>query len=85
MIVATTLVGVSLNFLGIPPMDALYWTAVVNGILAPPVLVLVMLAARDRKVMGDKRIGPLLTTLGWVATAGMFIALGGLFYTSLRT
>ena len=45
-------------------------------------LVLVMLVARDRKVMGDQTIGPLLTTLGWMATVGMFIALAGLAYTT---
>ena len=40
------------NFLGINPIDALFWTAVLNGFLAPPLLVLVMLVANDRTIMG---------------------------------
>jgi NRAMP (natural resistance-associated macrophage protein)-like metal ion transporter len=46
VIVAGTAVGMLLNFLGINPIDALFWTAVLNGFLAPPLLVLVMLVAK---------------------------------------
>lgn len=77
-IVLSTLVGVLLNFSGVQSIDALYWTAVLNGVVAPPVLVLVMLAARNRRVMGEQTIGPLLTVLGWTAAACMFLALAGL-------
>jgi hypothetical protein len=42
-----------------------------------------MLAARNERVMGDQRIGPVLTTLGWLATAGMFLALIAFVATSL--
>jgi Mn2+/Fe2+ NRAMP family transporter len=83
VIIATTLVGAALNFSGIKPMAALYWTAVLNGVLAPPLLVLIMLAARDRHVMGEHPIGPLLMTFGWVATGGMFLALLGLLYATV--
>ena len=82
VIILATLVGMAINFTGIDPIDALFYTAILNGIIAPPLLVLVMLVARDRKVMGDQTIGPLLTTLGWMATVGMFIALAGLAYTT---
>jgi len=80
--IASTLIGVAMNFTGINPIDALFYTALLNGIIAPPLLVLVMLAARNRKVMGDQTTGPLLTTLGWLATIGMFLALAGLAYTT---
>jgi NRAMP (natural resistance-associated macrophage protein)-like metal ion transporter len=83
VIIAITLVGAALTFSGIKPMAALYWTAVLNGVLAPPLLVLIMLAARDRRVMGEHPIGPVLTTFGWAATGGMFLALLGLLYSSL--
>ena len=43
---------------------------------------MVMLAARNPKVMGKQTIGPLLTALGWVTTVGMFLALIGLAYTT---
>ncbi len=82
VIVIATLVGVAMNFIGINPIDALFFTAVLNGVVAPPILVMVMLAARNPKVMGDQTIGPVLTTLGWVATVGMFLALAGLAYTT---
>src|SRR6267378_2641622 len=72
VIIAATALGTALNFLEIDPIDALFWTAVINGVIAPPLLVLVMLAARNQRVMGDQRIGPVLTTFGWLATAGMF-------------
>lgn len=83
VIVIATLAGVAMNFMGINPIDALFYSAVLNGIVAPPLLVMVMLAARNPKVMGKQTIGPLLTSLGWVATVGMFLALLGLAYTTL--
>ena len=82
VIVAATAIGVAMNFIGINPIDALFFTALLNGIVAPPLLVMVMLAARNEKVMGEQRVGPLLMTLGWMATIGMFLALAGLAYTT---
>jgi NRAMP (natural resistance-associated macrophage protein)-like metal ion transporter len=83
VIIVATALGTAGNFLGIDPIDALFWTAVINGVIAPPLLVLVMLAARNERVMGDQRIGSVLTTLGWLATAGMFLALIAFVATSL--
>ena len=82
VIVLATLAGVAMNFIGINPIDALFYSAVLNGIVAPPLLVMVMLAARNSKVMGKQTIGPALTVLGWAATVGMFLALLGLAYTT---
>lgn len=82
VIVIATLAGVVMNFAGINPIDALFYTAVLNGVVAPPLLVMVMLAARNPKVMGKQTIGPVLTALGWAATIGMFLALAGLVYTT---
>jgi NRAMP (natural resistance-associated macrophage protein)-like metal ion transporter len=83
VIILATALGVAMNFLGINPIDALFFTAVINGIVAPPLLVLVMLAARNPKVMRSQTIGPVLTTFGWIATIGMFLALAGLVYATL--
>src|SRR2546428_10893826 len=69
-----------MNFIGINPVDALFDTAIVNGIVAPPLLVLIMLAARNPKVMGEQRIGPVLAVLGWLATIGLWLAAGGPAY-----
>ena len=83
VIVISTLVGVLLNFTGIASIDALYWTAVLNGVVAPPLLVLVMRVARDPKAMGGQPIGPTLAALGWITTGAMFLALLGLAYGAL--
>jgi Mn2+/Fe2+ NRAMP family transporter len=83
VIAIATVLGVVMNFIGINPIDALFWTAVINGAIAPPLLVLVMLAARNPAVMGKQRIGPMLTALGWIATAGMWVALIALVVTNL--
>ena len=58
MIVVPTLVGVLINFVGINPIRALLWTAVINGFLAPPMLVVLMLIANNRTIMGDRVNGP---------------------------
>ncbi|HEX6060803.1 MAG TPA: divalent metal cation transporter [Candidatus Limnocylindria bacterium] len=83
VIAVATALGVAMNFIGLNPIDALVYTAVINGVVAPPLLVVVMRAARNPKVMGKQTIGPVLTVLGWLATIGMFLALAGLAYTTL--
>ena len=84
VVAVATLVGLVIPFTGVKPIDALFFTSVLNGIAAPPLLVVIMLAARNRKVMGRQTIGPVLTALGWFVTVAMFAALGGLAITSLR-
>lgn len=83
VIIAATLIGTAMNFTGINPVDALVWTAVINGAVAPPLLVLIMLAARNTKVMGKQTIGTRLAVLGWIATAVMWLALVALAVTML--
>jgi Mn2+/Fe2+ NRAMP family transporter len=81
IIVAATVLGMLLNFAGIDPISALFWTAVINGFLAPPLLVLVMLVANDRRVMGERVNGRWLNVLGWGTTLVMFVAATGLVVT----
>ena len=76
-----TLGGFGLNLIGIDPMRALYWTAVINGLLAPPLMVLTMLIAQNPHVMGRLTLPPLLRIGGWAATAVMVVA-SGLFLAS---
>lgn len=81
VIAASTLVGVSMDFLGINPIKALFWTAVINGVAAPPLLVVVMLVSNNKEVMG-KRINGLATNIvGWLAAAIMFAAAAAMFFT----
>ena len=81
VIVVSTAVGMLINFTGINPIDALFVTAVINGFLTPPILVLLMLAANNRAIMGPRVNGPLLNTIGWATTAVMTAAVVGLILT----
>ena len=81
VIAAATLGGVALNGVGIDPMKALYWAAVVNGLLAPPLMVVTMLIARNKAIMGDLVLDRWLEFGGWLATAVMF-AVAGVFLFS---
>jgi Mn2+/Fe2+ NRAMP family transporter len=81
VIVISTFVGMLINYIGISPIRALFWTAVTNGLLAPPLLVLIMLVSNNKKVMGERVNGVGLNFLGWAATAVMFAAAIGLFLT----
>lgn len=73
-IAVTTLAGASLNAIGIDPVRALYWAAVVNGILAFPLMVMMMLIVRNPRAMGRLALSRRDTLLGWAATAVMAIA-----------
>jgi NRAMP (natural resistance-associated macrophage protein)-like metal ion transporter len=70
--------GVALNFMPIDPIKALYWSAVVNGVLAAPIMVLLMLLVRRPAVMGDLVVGGWLYILGWAATAAMALCIVGM-------
>jgi Mn2+/Fe2+ NRAMP family transporter len=85
VIALATLVGLVIPFTGIKPIDALFFTSILNGIAAPFLLVVIMLAARNKKVMGRQTIGPVLTWLGWIVTIAMFAALVGLAITSFAS
>ena len=67
-------IGIALNFTSINPISALYWSAVVNGVLAVPVMVLLMIMARRKDVMGRFVIGGPLYWLGWLSTAAMLLS-----------
>ena len=63
------------------PLDsikALYWSAVINGVLAPPVMVLLMLLVRKENVMGILIVEGWLYWLGWIATAVMTLSIVGM-------
>jgi NRAMP (natural resistance-associated macrophage protein)-like metal ion transporter len=79
IIVASTIIGIAINFVGINPIAALFWSAVINGFLAPPLLVLIMLIANNHGVMGDRVNNRWTNILGWLTTAVMFAAAIGLF------
>ncbi len=73
-IAVTTLLGVSLQYVGIDPARALYWAAVVNGVLAAPLMVMMMLIVRNPRAMGRLTLGRRATITGWIATVVMAVA-----------
>ena len=64
VITIATLVGLLINFIGIDPIVALYYSAVINGIIAPPLIVMILLIANNKKIMGERTNSPFLNILG---------------------
>lgn len=76
VIIISMLAGLAMNFLGINPIKALIWSAVLNGLIAPVILVFIVLISSNRKVMGEWTNHRLATTIGWLTVIVM--ALSGL-------
>ena len=83
VIAAATAIGMGINFVGLNPIAALVITAVINGLLAAPLLVVLMLVSNDRKVMGERTNGRLLNAIGCVAAIVMSVAAVALIVTSV--
>jgi NRAMP (natural resistance-associated macrophage protein)-like metal ion transporter len=79
IIAGATFGGVLLNFLQINPIKALFWSAVLNGLVAAPIMVVAMILASRKSVMGPFTIGWTLKILGWTATTVMILAGVGMF------
>jgi NRAMP (natural resistance-associated macrophage protein)-like metal ion transporter len=71
---AATLIGLLLNFVHFDPIKSLFIAAVINGVLAAPVMALMMLMTRSRKIMGQFRLPIYLQVMGWAGTIAMFAA-----------
>ena len=70
--VASTIVGVLINFLGINPFSALIYTAVLNGIVSVPLIGMILLMTTNKKIMGNYTNGWITTTIGIIT----FVAMG---------
>ena len=77
-----TVVGMIINFTAINPIKALYWSAVINGIVSVPVMVTMMLMASRPDIMGRFAVVGWLKVLGWVATVVMALAVLAMLGTS---
>ena len=82
VIAAATVGGVMLGFTPTDPVKALFWAAVLNGVIAVPIMVVMMLLASRADVMGANVIGPRLRWLGWIATGVMAATVIAMFATS---
>jgi Mn2+/Fe2+ NRAMP family transporter len=74
-------IGGLLNVSPLDPVKALFWSAVINGVVAVPIMVMIMLLGGRKDVMGDFRLSLPLRTVGWLATGVMGIAAVGMFAT----
>ena len=81
VIAGACLVGVLLNFTAVDPIKALFWSAVINGVVAVPIMAMMMLMAGRQDVMGRFTLSRPLTIVGWLATAVMAAAAIGMFAT----
>jgi NRAMP (natural resistance-associated macrophage protein)-like metal ion transporter len=82
IIVVATLAGIGLVFTPIDPIKALYWSAVINGIISIPIMAVMMLMAARADIMGRLVITRRLKVLGWLCTAVMAVAVTAMFVTS---
>jgi NRAMP (natural resistance-associated macrophage protein)-like metal ion transporter len=80
----STIIGMLINFIGINPIQALFWTAVINGLLSPPLLVVIMLISNNKAVMGNRINNRVANIVGWTTAAVMFAAAIGLVVTWVK-
>jgi NRAMP (natural resistance-associated macrophage protein)-like metal ion transporter len=76
---AATLLGIGIDLVRIDPIRALFWSAVINGVIAVPMMVVMMLVVSRRDQMGRFIAGPALKTFGWAATVVMAVAALAMF------
>jgi len=79
IIIVATLAGVGIIFTPVDPIKALYWSAVLNGVIAVPVMAIMMAVACSRRIMGDLAIRARLHGLGWLCTGVMAAAVLAMF------
>jgi len=81
VIIVATLIGLSLNFIGINPIKALVYTAVINGVVAVPLIFIIALIARNKNIMGQYTSGWVSNLLVWLTFVGMGAAAVAMFAT----
>ena len=81
IVAASMILGLALDYAGFNAVKMLFWSAVLNGVLAPPLIVLVVILTSNKKVMGDRVNPPLLKWLGWATAAVMAAAAVAMFVT----
>ncbi len=84
LIAVSTGIGMLINFTEINTIKALVWSAVLNGFLAPPLLVLIMMISNNRSIMGNRVNGHLVNGLGWSAVIIMSVAAVALVFSWSR-
>lgn len=81
---AATLIGIAINFSGLNPIRALYWFAVINGVVGVPLMVVLIITSANKSIVGKFSLSPYLRILGWAATAVMLLASLAFIVSSVR-
>jgi NRAMP (natural resistance-associated macrophage protein)-like metal ion transporter len=81
VIALSTGVAIAIGLSGFNPISALFWASVIMGLLAPPLMLVIMLAVNNRKIMGEHTNGRWLKVLGWLTTAAVTAAAAGLVWS----
>ena len=72
-----------MNFLPIDPIRALYWSAIINGVMAAPIVAVMMKLTNNPRVMGSFTLSPWFRIVGWITVLVMSFCVVGLFGTLL--
>lgn len=81
IMIVSTLIGVSMNYIGINPFKALIYAAVINGVLAVPMIFMIAIIAKNKKIMGSHKSGVLSQTFLWITFFSMFASAICMFFT----
>lgn len=84
IITIATLIGLMINFIGISPVKALVYSAVLNGVAAVPLIFVIIKISSDKKIMGKNKSGPLSKVFLWLTFLGMGAAAVAMFYLMLK-
>jgi len=82
IIIAATVIGTLMSTVEVDPIKALVWSAIVNGVISVPIMVVMMWIGQSKRLMGNLTISARHRFFGWAATGVMAVAVAGLFYTS---
>jgi Mn2+/Fe2+ NRAMP family transporter len=81
VLISATVVGMLVDFTSLDPIKALVWSAVVNGVVAVPIMVVMMRLGASRTLLGDMTLTRRHQILGWLATVVMFIAVAAMLWS----
>jgi len=84
IIAVSILIGLGLNFIGVNPIKALYYTAYLNGIIALPLLFAIMIVGGDKRIMGAETHPGWVKIFGWLAVAAMATAVGATIFLAVK-
>jgi len=81
ILAVATLLGVALNVIGMNPIKALFWSAVINGVAAVPIMIVMMMMTTNKKITGGLRLPTPQKVIGWIATGVMFAVAASMLAT----